>query len=83
MQTLSTRPCENNYENCDCNGRYACLQIFQSTHSVTEATQLLGGCSLETTCVQVRAPEALSTFLGEQYTFLKNLLLFYTKYGKG
>lgn len=28
------------------------------------ATQLLGGCSLETTCVQVRAPEAPQDLLG-------------------
>lgn len=58
MQTLSMRPCDYNYKNTECNSRCACLQIFQCTHSVTGATQLQGGCSLETTCVQVRAPEA-------------------------
>lgn len=64
MQALSMRPCENNDENCECNSRCVCLQIFQSTYSTTGATELRGGCSLETTCVQVGAPEAPQDQLG-------------------
>lgn len=64
MQALSTRPCENNSENSEYNSRCACLKIFQATYSVRGATQLLGGCSLETICVQVRAPEAPRDLLG-------------------